>query len=211
MKKSIFFIPFLVITSFVYGQQIPLCAKYLFEDNISQAPNKHLCLGHLGGSQTNSILHISTNNVYGGYVKYQNGLYFQNFNGEYTMTLNQNRYVGIKTTDPQCELDVRGNVRATGTIRATVLKAETSAGADFVFNPDYKLMPLPEVQSFIQENKHLPDIAPEKEMVENGIDVADMQIKLLQKIEELTLYAIQQQEIIEKLNEKVEKLETQSK
>ncbi len=63
--------------------------------------------------------------------------------------------------------------------------------ADFVFEDDYHLMPLQELDSYIQENKHLPEIPTSEEVQENGISVGEMNAKLLQKIEELTLYVIE--------------------
>ncbi|PXY01808.1 hypothetical protein DF185_03940, partial [Marinifilum breve] len=65
---------------------------------------------------------------------------------------------------------------------------------------------LKEVESFIEENKHLPDIPSEKEVLENGIAVGEMNAKLLQKIEELTLYVIEQNKKIEALFQKNEQL-----
>lgn len=59
---------------------------------------------------------------------------------------------------------------------------------DFVFEKDYKLQPIEEVISFVKEHKHLPGIPSAKEVAENGQDVGEMNAKLLQKIEELTLY-----------------------
>ncbi|MDR2887517.1 MAG: hypothetical protein LBV26_05900 [Bacteroidales bacterium] len=66
-----------------------------------------------------------------------------------------------------------------------------SAGADFVFNDNYRLRPLDEVETFIKDNRHLPDIAPADDMVQNGVNMGEFQIQLLQKIEELTLYIIE--------------------
>ncbi|OYT13113.1 MAG: hypothetical protein B6I19_06830 [Bacteroidetes bacterium 4572_114] len=60
-----------------------------------------------------------------------------------------------------------------------------------MFESDYDLPAISEVETFIKTNKHLPDIPSADEMVTNGIDVGKMQIKLLQKIEELTLYVIE--------------------
>jgi hypothetical protein len=98
-----------------------------------------------------------------------------------------------------------------GTIRAKEVKVETG-WADFVFHDDYHLKPLSEVNKFIKENKHLPEIPSASEVKENeGVNLGEMQTKLLQKIEELTLYLIQQQETIETLNAKVEKLENEKK
>ena len=76
--------------------------------------------------------------------------------------------------------------------------------SDFVFNSGYKLMPLSRVESFVKANKHLPEIPSAAEVAKDGIDVASMDAKLLQKIEELTLYVIQQQKEIDELKKKVE-------
>lgn len=94
-----------------------------------------------------------------------------------------------------------------GTIRAREVKIEITAGADHVFKPNYELKPLSEVESFISENNHLPEIPSEKQMQEEGLSVNEFQIKLLQKIEELTLYTIQQNKTIEDLNKRINQLE----
>jgi len=78
-----------------------------------------------------------------------------------------------------------------GTIYTREVKVEVNAGADHVFKPDYDLKPLNEVEAFIRENNHLPEIASEKQMQQEGLNVNEFQIKLLQKIEELTLYVIE--------------------
>ena len=80
---------------------------------------------------------------------------------------------------------------------------------DHVFANDYKLRPLREVEQFIKANSHLPEIPSAAEVNEKGYDMGEMQGKLLMKIEELTLYIIQQQKMIQTLNAKVEKLENQ--
>jgi|GEM_PF-2260014 len=76
--------------------------------------------------------------------------------------------------------------------------------ADYVFAKDYKLMPLKQVESYVKENKHLPDVPAATEVVKDGIDVAAMDAKLMQKVEELTLYVIQQQKQIEALQQKLD-------
>ena len=93
-----------------------------------------------------------------------------------------------------------------GTINARSVYVDANVGADFVFEPDYHLRPLSEVEQFINENKHLPDIAPAACMIENGVDVGEFQIQLLQKIEELTLYVIEQQKLIEELKREIDKI-----
>ena len=76
----------------------------------------------------------------------------------------------------------------------------------FSFADDYQLRPLSEVKAFIQENKHLPEIQSAQEMQENGVSVSELQTKLLQKIEELTLYLIEQEQTIQELRQEVEQL-----
>lgn len=61
---------------------------------------------------------------------------------------------------------------------------------DYVFKPEYRLMPLNELKTFVNSNSHLPNIPSEKEIKENGLSLEEMQLKLLEKIEELTLYMI---------------------
>ncbi len=73
--------------------------------------------------------------------------------------------------------------------------------ADFVFEPTYNLMSLNELDTYIQENKHLPEIPTTAEVKENGISVGEMNAKLLQKIEELTLYVIELKKEVETLKE----------
>jgi len=96
-----------------------------------------------------------------------------------------------------------GNTDVYGTLRANKVKVEVMNGADFVFENNYKLKPLWEVETFIKENKHLPDVQSEKEMQETGLDVNEFQIKLLQKVEELTLYVIEQDKQIKQLQQQL--------
>lgn len=67
---------------------------------------------------------------------------------------------------------------------------------DYVFKDDYVLRPLAEVKSFIDENSHLPEVPSEKEIAEGGVDMTGMQMALLKKVEELTLYTLQQEDAI---------------
>ena len=109
------------------------------------------------------------------------------------LVLMDNGNVGIGRTDPYYKLDVNG------IIRAHQVKINTSAGADFVFYEDYNLRSLDEIHGFIQTNRHLPEIPSAADMIENGLDMGEFQIKLLQKIEELTLYIIAQDKRIKEL------------
>jgi hypothetical protein len=79
--------------------------------------------------------------------------------------------------------------------------------ADYVFNKDYKLMPLNKVESYVQNNNHLPGVPGAQEVVKEGIDLGKMDSKLLEKIEELTLYIIEQNKRIDELESKFGKME----
>jgi hypothetical protein len=83
------------------------------------------------------------------------------------------------------------------TEKLKVAVKNTSDWSDYVFAKGYKLMPLDEVEKFVNKNSHLPNVPSAQEVVDNGIDVAKMDAKLLEKIEELTLYLIEQNKKIE--------------
>jgi hypothetical protein len=113
-------------------------------------------------------------------------------------------------------------------IRAEKVKVDIASAngwADYVFKKEYPLKPLEEVEQFVNNNGHLPNIPSAEEVVKNGVNLGEMDAKLLEKIEELTLYSIdlnkknkifndriqQQQQAIDKLLQKVEMLEKASK
>ncbi|MGY5351844.1 hypothetical protein ACXGQW_04655 [Wenyingzhuangia sp. IMCC45533] len=125
------------------------------------------------------------------FSKATDSLWTQNSNG-----INYSRgNVGIGTTNPDgWKLAVNGRVRA------KEIKVETD-WSDFVFHDDYQLPTIQEVENHIKQEGHLKDIPSAKEVEENGVFLGEMNSKLLQKIEELTLYTIQQQKEIESLKE----------
>lgn len=100
-----------------------------------------------------------------------------------------------------------GNAALQGKFEATEIKVTTTPTADFVFEEDYQLPFLEEVEKHIKLKKHLPQIASAKEMEKEGVNIGEFQIKLLQKIEELTLYAIEQNKLLKEQAEKIKKLE----
>jgi len=109
--------------------------------------------------------------------------------------------VGIGTTNPDMKLTVKGN------IHAEEVKIDLNVPApDYVFKKDYNLRSIEEVENFIKENSHLPEIPSAKEFEQNGIMQAEMDMNLLKKIEELTLYTIQQEKKINKLEKENESL-----
>jgi hypothetical protein len=133
-----------------------------------------------------------------GVYNVQNSNMLFNINGTNRMLIQNNGNIGIGTASPAYKLDVNGTIRANEIIVNTT-------GADFVFAEDYQLRPLSEVKAFIKENKHLTEIKSAQEMQENGIGVNELQTQLLQKIEELTLYIIHQEERINALEAELNK------
>ncbi|WP_228452282.1 hypothetical protein [Chryseobacterium sp. c4a] len=99
-----------------------------------------------------------------------------------------------------------GNALLQGKFEAKEIKVTLTPTADFVFDERYELPKLETVEKHIKEKKHLPEIASAKEMEKEGVNVGEFQIKLLQKIEELTLYTIEQNKRLKKQEEKIEEL-----
>jgi len=110
-----------------------------------------------------------------------------------TGTLSLLMYLSATNANNPVLLDVMGH------IRAHEVKVCLNQGCDFVFEKDYDLMPLDKLSEFITANKHLPEIAPAAVMESEGINLSEMNAKLLQKIEELTLYVIDLQKQIDEL------------
>lgn len=115
--------------------------------------------------------------------------------------------VGIGTTNPDEKLTVNG------TIHATEVKVTPTVPADYVFQKyytgkstlksDYVMPTLAEIESFTKKNHHLPNVPSAQEVQQNGVSLGEMSNVLLQKVEELTLYAIEQNKVIEELKAQV--------
>ena len=115
-------------------------------------------------------------------------------------------YIGAEkvATGPHTDamLTVSGKVACK---EVRVFNNTSSYWADFVFNKNYKLMPLNEVEAYYLANKHLPNIPTAKDIEANGNELAKTDALLLQKIEELTIYIVQQQKEIEALKQLIKK------
>ncbi|MFQ6603190.1 hypothetical protein [Flavobacterium sp. C3NV] len=145
--------------------------------------------GGLIGTESNHSLHFITN-----YIA--------------KMSILTNGNVGIGTINPTNKLDVNG------TIHSKEVKVDMNGWPDFVFKKEYNLPTLDEVEKHIAEKGHLENIPSEEEVLQNGINLGEMNAKLLQKIEEMTLYLIEMkkeneslksnQVLLEKRIEKVE-------
>lgn len=120
-------------------------------------------------------------------------------------------YIGIQDGSNGTWIKFFNNATArfNGKIFAKEVEVKANVWADYVFRKDYKLNTLEEVEKHIQEKGHLPNIPSEAEVLKNGINVAEMNAKLMEKIEELTLYSIEQNKQLKFQSEKVEKLEKQ--
>jgi len=114
--------------------------------------------------------------------------------------------VGIGTNDPKgFKLAVNGN------IRAKEIKVENTNWPDYVFAPSHNLLLLENLESYILQHKHLPEIPSAAEVSQNGVNLGEMDAKLLQKIEELTLYIITQDKEMKAMKSRLDKLEQAQK
>lgn len=105
--------------------------------------------------------------------------------------------VGIGTSSPDEKLTVSGNILA-----REVIVELNAGGADYVFEKGYPLMDIRDLEGFIRENKHLPEIPSANEMEINGINLSEMNILILKKTEELALYIINHEKRLNKLERK---------
>lgn len=120
---------------------------------------------------------------------------------KHLMIVKGNGNIGIGTKSPTAKLSVNGK------INAKEVQVTATGWPDYVFEANYSLMTLHDLELFISENQHLPEIPSAEEVEERGISMADMDARLLKKIEELTLYVIELNRTIEIQNNRIQELE----
>jgi len=118
------------------------------------------------------------------------------------MTLTASGNVGIGTASPDAKLAVKGHIHA----QEVRLDMTGAVAPDYVFETDYKLATLQEVETFIKENKHLPEIPSAQQMEENGLHLKEMNLLLLKKVEELTLHLIAKEKQDQQRDEEIKGL-----
>ncbi|MCZ8215088.1 MAG: tail fiber protein, partial [Cyclobacteriaceae bacterium] len=111
-----------------------------------------------------------------------------------------NGNVGIGTTNPTEKLTVNGNVYS----KEVKVDVNAGTGPDYVFEPTYQLPSLTEIENYIKANKHLPEVPSAKEMETNGINLSEMNMLLLKKVEELTLHLIEANKKIDYLTKRID-------
>lgn len=198
-----------------------------YSGNDIQSGYNNILIGYYAGR---SITSGHSNTIIGsnfGYSDFSsslsNTIVIADGDGNQRIYVNSSGYTGLGTTSPQATLDVQGGVVRVGNVttpsgyklyvedgilteKVKVAVAGSGNWSDFVFNDDYPLWPLSEVEKYIKANKHLPGIPSASEVEKEGIDLAAMDAKLLEKIEELTLHLINQQKEIENLKKMVQEL-----
>jgi hypothetical protein len=151
----------------------------------------------LQGLTSNAVLDFGVNGGSGAYLQVTNQTAL---NANYPLLLNPNGgNVGIGITNPTDKLAVNG------TIHTKEVRVDLTGWPDYVFKKDYKLPTLIEVKDYIDKNQHLPDMPSEKEVADNGLNLGEMNKILTKKVEELTLYLIEQNKRIEKLESVLKK------
>lgn len=141
-----------------------------------------------------------------------NNLSFSNGTTQYVAISRATGNVGIGTAPSSFKLDVNGTTNISGALTVGSVNTHTwSIIPDYVFEKDYNLPTLEIVHDFVKKNKHLPDVPSARELNDKGMNLAEMNLKLLKKVEELTLYMINQNQAIAKQADEIEELKSKSK
>ncbi|MBO3697853.1 hypothetical protein [Roseivirga sp. E12] len=177
----------------------------------SDGSNTHgssLYLRHTNNNSTDVIGSIFFQNNVGSAAKIITETSEANNNGVFKIQTANGGSLGDRLT-----IDRHGKTVINGNLESKKVKVTATPGSvpDYVFANDYKLRTLTELENYINTNRHLPNIPSAKEVEKNGQDVGGMQLKLLEKVEELVLYTIEQQKQLERQQKEIEALKEQVK
>jgi uncharacterized coiled-coil protein SlyX len=148
----------------------------------------------------NSTQHQSASGLKAGGILVSDGYDFAN-PGKNDLVVKGTTSIGSASVPSGYKLAVAGKAIA------TEMKVQAQPWPDYVFKPGYKLMSLEQVEGFIKLKGHLPEMKPADVVEKEGIELGANQAALLKKIEELTLYIIDQNKELKKQNEKINRLE----
>ena len=135
--------------------------------------------------------------------KYQTGI--QWYYGD-DLTIDGSGNIGVGTISPDSKLTVKGDIHT----REVKVDLNGAVGPDYVFEKDYDLISLSELETYINQNKHLPEVPSAKEMESSGLNLKEMNLLLLKKVEELTLHLIEKEKQMEKMEKRIEQLENKN-
>lgn len=154
----------------------------------------HTIIPNFPSSKSSSILNLGITSDNG---QTETSIFTVKANGELILSDGIQPYFKLNPTDK--------------TVYTREVVVSLNGWEDRVFHSDYPLIPLPKLRTYITQHHHLPDIPDEATVLENGISLGEMNRKLVQKVEELTLYLLQQDEKITAQEQRIEQLEKQLK
>lgn len=165
-----------------------------FSTQLADVPGSTFGMQMVGPQSAHVVVDIQANdNSDGFYVRVPTTPTTSSVPDKTAFVVNAAGRVGIGTSTPQSELAVNGK------ITSREVQVTVSGWPDYVFDEDYKLLSIDKLEAKIKAHKHLPGIPSAKEVEETGVNLGEMQKKMMEKIEELTLYVIQQSRDIEAL------------
>lgn len=163
----------------------------------------NIFIGYEAGRNTTDVLASESNKLYIANSNTATPLVYGDFTTKYLAVGEVATADRAAATSGGYRLLVKGGMI---TEKIKVAVAGSADWADYVFDTSYRLMPLDKVESFVKENKHLPNVPSAEEMSKNGLDVVQTSSKLMEKIEELTLYMIELNKEVKALKIENEKL-----
>jgi hypothetical protein len=175
----------------------------------ANSANLHYGTGYIGfnAARGDGSWTIAGNNVDNG-----GGVIYNDVFGNIYMAPIASNGSNIQTlTDLEIKSRIAFSITSTGIVRAKQIKVETANWPDYVFKKDYQLPSLTVVKTYIDQNQHLPDMPSEQEIAKDGLNLGEMNQLLVKKVEELTLYLIENQKLVQKQQAQIDRLNEQMK